>query len=276
MRTNRRASFGLRATSLVIAIAFGQPTATATQPVRVGGSGMAFAAVELLAEKHAAVGGSVGVKVLPSLGTPGGIKALVEREIDVAIVTSRLTPELEAKGFHEGVCFMTPLVFATSHPQPQNLSMAQLSQIYSDPRPVWPDGMPIKVILRSRVGSTYPYLTRIVPGLKEAFDIAYKRPGIPVGATDQENVEIAQRAAGSLAIATLMQIRGEQLKLATVAIDGIVPNVRNIATGAYPFSMRVCLITVVEPSVEIARLIAYARSADGRALIENLGAEVVE
>ncbi|MCC6470832.1 MAG: substrate-binding domain-containing protein [Alphaproteobacteria bacterium] len=247
------------------------------EPVRIGGTGMALAAMNLLAATPTANGqGRFDVLVLPSLGTAGGIKALVDREIDIAVIARPLKPEEQAKGIRAQACLVTPFVLATTHPRRQQLSLASLPRIYASDRPTWPDGTVIKIIMRSPSGSENPYITSIVPGLAEAFQIAYKQRGMPVGATDQENADLAQRAAGSLAITTLLQIRSERLKLNPIAIDGVMPSRANVASGAYPLKMPVCLVTAAEPRQDVARFIDHLRSAEGRALIESLDAAFID
>ncbi len=91
----------------------------------------------------------------------------------------------------------TALVFAANHQdQGYGIRSAELPALFRDPRPTWPDGTPLKLILRARSGSEYPYLIKAVPGMSAALDEAHQRRGIPMGATDQENADLALRTAG--------------------------------------------------------------------------------
>jgi len=242
----------------------------AASTVRVGGTGAGLAAVQRMGELFVAAHPGIQVQVLPSLGTPGGLKALGERAIDVAIAGRSLKPAERAAGASEALCVTTALVFASSHAAPPGIATADLPGLFSDPRPTWPDGSPLKPILRSRAGSEVPYLAAAVPGLGPAFDAAYKRPGMPIGATDQENAELAVKVAGSFAITTLLQIRAERLNLRVLPLDGVVPSAATIADKSYPFAMPICLVLPAAPSADAKAFVDYVGSPASAALLRSL------
>lgn len=252
------------------------PASQAAEIVRVGGTGAGLAAMRLIGDQVKAVHPEIQTEVLPSLGTSGGIRALSENAIQIAVALRAPNPTERQAGLQEGACATTALVFASSHPKPPGLTRAQLPGIYSAAAPTWSDGTPLRVILRSRDGSENPYLVKALPGMESAFATAYRYAGIPVGATDQENADLAQRTEGSLAVITLLQLRAERLKLAVVALDGIAPGSETLANESYPMPIRLCLFLPASPSSGAARFIAYVKSAPGKALLRGLGAEPSE
>lgn len=245
----------------------------ATEVVRIGGTGAGLAYMQQVGDRIAVAQPEIRAEVLPSLGTPGGIKALAAREIEIAIAARDLKPEETAQGIREAACMTTALIFATSHPNPSGVTRAQLPELFANPSPAWPDGRPLKVILRSRAGSENPYLIAAVPGMESALAAAYKRPGMPIGSTDQENVEIAERTAGSFAITTLLQILAERLRLRAVPLDGIAPSAQTLSDRTYPLPLRLCLLLSASPSAGATRIIDFVRSAEGQALTRAVGAE---
>jgi phosphate transport system substrate-binding protein len=240
--------------------------------VRIGGTGMALAAMQSAGEGLAATQPDISTKVLPSLGTPGGLKALGQGAIDLAVIGRPLTADEKAKELVDAGCTTTALLFATSHPRPHGITTAQLPGIYADERPSWPDGGPLKIILRSRAGSENAYLTAAIPGMAAALDTAYQRRGIPVATTDQENAEQASRIAGSFAIMTMLQMRAEKLELRPVALDGVLPSAETVADKTYPLSVSVCLVLPARPKPAAEKFVAYLKSGAGRALLTSLGA----
>ena len=127
------------------------------------------------------------MEVLASLGTLGVSRRLAEGTIDIGLSGRGLKPEEIAKGVREAACMTTALVFAANHPdQGYGIRSAELPALFRDPRPTWGDGKPLKLILRARSGSEYPYLIKVVPGMNAALDEAHQRRGIPMGATDRE------------------------------------------------------------------------------------------
>src|SRR4051812_2150580 len=66
--------------------------------VSIGGTGMALAAMQQVGESLTAADPSMRVEMLPSLGTPGGLRALAERAIDIAVIGRSLNAEERARG----------------------------------------------------------------------------------------------------------------------------------------------------------------------------------
>ena len=249
-----------------------QPALADGAVVRVGGTGIALAALQQVGASLTAAEPGIRVDVLPSMGTPGGIKALVEGAIDVAVVARALKPEEKAKGVAEAACLTTALVFASSHKAAQGITRAQLPDLYADPAPKWPDGLRLKIILRSRAGSENPYLVAAIPAMGPALDAAFKRPGMPVASTDQDNVKLAAQVTGSFAMMTLLQLKAENLDLQALDLDGIAASAATIANGTYPFPIRICALLPAEPAPAAARFVAHLRSAAGKTIVASLGA----
>jgi len=263
----------LRASVLSVATIGGITLASVTssaEPVRIGGTGIGLAMMERIGESLSAANPSFSFKVLPSLGTPGGLKALAEDAVDVAITARDLNANERATGVREAVCVTTALIFATSHKKPQNLALADLPAIYANPAPKWPDGTPLKIILRSRAGSENPYLFKLVPGLEGPLLDAYKRRGMPVGATDQDNAELATQIAGSFAIMTLLQLKSEKLRLNILPVNGVVPSTTTLADQTYPMPVRVCLALRSNATADMVRLIEHLKSEPGLEILRSL------
>jgi phosphate transport system substrate-binding protein len=246
---------------------------TPATPVRVGGTGMGLELMRAIGEQVEKATPGIRVQVLPSLGTTGGIKALAAKAIDIAIATRRAGAEEAAAGIETAACLNTALIFATSRGESFDIKTADLPALYREAEPRWPDGRPLKVILRSRTGSEVPYLIKTFPALEEAFAVAYRRPGIPVGATDQENAVLAQRTADSFAVTTLLQVRAEKLSLTPLSLDGVAPTPQTIANGSYPMPLQVCLLVGRDASAAVHRVASHITTPAGRRLARTFGAE---
>jgi len=204
---------------------------------------------------------------------PGRHQALGAGAIDVAIAARPLKDTEKGSGIAEAACLTTAMVFVTSRHAAPGISLSSLPRLYGDAEPRWPDGQPLKVILRSPAGSENPYLMRLVPGMEEALAKAFARPGIPVGATDQENVALAAQIEGSFAIATLLQVKAERLNLLPLVIDGVTPGPKTLADGTYPMPLKVCFLLPARPAAGAAKFIAFMRSPAGQEIIRENGGE---
>jgi len=244
--------------------------------VRIGGTGIGLRAMERLGEQLADSNAEIAVHVLPSLGTSGGINALLGGAIDIALAARPITPAERQKGLAQAACMTTALVFATpkapANGMDEALTSERLPALYADPHPLWPDRSPMKIILRSQAGSEVPYLIEKIPAMAAAFEQAYKRGGLPVSMTDQENVDLAMKIQGSLAITTLLQIRAENLALRPLRFDGVDPTAASSADGSYPLPLQMCLFATGTPAPGAARFVAHMKTPNGTALLRGFGA----
>lgn len=245
-----------------------------TAPVRVGGTGMGLALMRAVGDQVERAAPDIHVQVLPSLGTAGGINALAAKAIDIAIATRPAGADETTAGIETVTCLSTALIFATSRSESFDIKTVDLPALYREANPQFPDGRPLKVILRSRTGSEVPYLIQRFPALEEAFAVAYRRTGIPVGATDQENAVLAQRTANSFAITTLLQVRAEKLNLTPLSLNGVMPVPQTIADGSYPMPLKVCLLVARDAGPPVRRTASYITTPAGRKLVRAFGAEV--
>jgi len=242
----------------------------------VSGTGISLGIAHALGKQLRAAHPDIRVEVLPSMGSGGGLKALRDGVIDVSFSARKLKPEEAGWGHREAGCMRTPLLFATTRPDPGGLNRDELPALYRDPAPNWPDGSPLKAILRSRSGSELPYLAAQVPGLGDAFAAAFARPETAIGTTDQVNAGLVASIKGSVGIMSLMQVRSEGLHVNPLAIDGVAPSPATVADGSYPFSLRVCQILPKAPKPAALKFAAQLQSPAGRALIVDMGATPVE
>jgi len=246
---------------------------SAQDAVRVGGTGIGLKLAAIIGEALHGADAGVVTTVFPSMGTPGGIKALNAGAIDVAVAARPLKDAEKTTGIREAACLTTALAFVTSRHEAPGITLETLPEIYADAEPRWPDGQPLKIILRSPAGSENPYLVRLVPGMEAALAAAFRRPGIPVGATDQENTALAMQIEGSFAIATLLQIRSERLNLTPLAVNGVEPGPKTLADGSYPMPIRVCFLLPGKPTGGAVTFIDYMRSPAGQEILRRHGGE---
>ena len=96
--------------------------------------------------------------------------------------------------------------------------------------------------------------------MAEAIEAARRRVKVPIAATDQDNVALAQRVPGSLTGATLTQPETEQNHLQVIAIDGVKPTLANFESGAYRFGEVFYFIVGNRSAPETQDFIASLRS----------------
>lgn len=241
-------------------------TATAEE-LRLGGTGAGLANIQSLAEAFAASRPGLGVKFVPSLGSSGGIKALLAGVLDVSVSARRLKDEESAKGAVAVEYARTPFVFATRSKVVSGFSLSKLVQMYAGDVDEWPDGSPVRLVLRPTTDSDTQLLRAMSEDMSRAVDRAYARPGFIEVQTDQDNADALESVSGSIGTATLGQIIAENRSLRVLAVDGVEPRAAAAAAGRYPFLKVLFLVVRSDASPLVAQFVAYAQSPEARAIL---------
>jgi len=241
-------------------------------PLRIGGTGMALAAMKQLGEAFTAMPAGTSVTVLPSLGTGGGLAAAAAGAIDLALAARALNDAERAKGLHGFAYAQTPMAFVV-HPgvSVRGLGLPEIVSIFSGAMSAWPDGTPIRLIRREPSDADWSMLRTISPGMAEAVRVALERPGLLTVATDQENADALERIAGSFGVMSIGQVVAEARRVAALDLDGVPPTLDALAAGRYPLA-RTLHIAWREPSrADIANFLAFLRSRPASDAMARLG-----
>ena len=245
------------------------PAAAAAEPLRVGGTGAAFGLLQRLGDAFSARSGIKVVNV-PSLGSSGAIRALAENKLDVVVSGRPLTSDEIAQGLVAAAVLRTPYFIVSSHGNPIELSSADLAALYAKPAATWPDGAPVRVILRPRSDSDSDLMAALFPGMGDALEAARRRPEVPTAATDQDNLELAERIPNSLTGMTATQFETEgHHHLRPVTLDGVEPSFANYENGRYRYGKNLYLITRSAGGPDVGRFLEFVRSAEGVKLLRD-------
>lgn len=242
--------------------------AVAAEPVRVGGTGGAFGLLQRLGVAFSA---SSGIKVVnvPSLGSGGGLRALAENKIDVAVSGRALRPDEIAKGLAAVVTVRTPYFIVTSHRNPPGVKSDEVASLYAKPDATWADGSPVRILLRPRSDSDTDLMGELFPGMAQALEAARSRPDVPTAATDQDNGDLAERISGSLTGMTGTQLKMEGRRLRAVALDGVEPTFANYEKGAYRYGKKLYFVVKGAGSPDAGRFIDFVRSSEGMKVLRE-------
>ena len=243
-------------------------SAHANDSIKIGGTGAATELLRRLGSAFLGQGG-IAVDVVPSLGSSGGISAVVDGVLDLAVSGRALKAEESSKGLAVPLTLRTPFVLASSHPKPDGLRAAELPDAFVSERAAWSDGTAIRVILRPRSESDTALIGELFPGVASAIEKARRRPDIPIAATDQDNADLAEHTPGSLVGSTFMQIKAERRNLRAVAIDGIEPTFENFERGHYRYQKVLYFVTRVQVGATTERFVDFLRSAEGQRLLRE-------
>ncbi|SHJ11983.1 phosphate ABC transporter substrate-binding protein, PhoT family [Desulfatibacillum alkenivorans DSM 16219] len=240
--------------------------------VAAGGTGSALGAVHLLAKAYMAEHPGVSVKVLPSLGSGGGINALVKKRIDVSLSVRPLKDKEKAQGLWQRVYARAPFVFATTAvSSSENMTYHQLEGIYSGRIQSWPDGSPIHLIVRPAQESDTLFIKSMTPELDKAVDKALARRGMMFAVTDQDTADLLESNKGALASLSLGQIMAEKRAVKVLSLEGAPPLIDGKVNPEYPYFKTYYMIFRPGMSPAAQQFADFVFSERGIKILEDTG-----
>ena len=238
--------------------------------IRIGGTGSAMGAFKHLAEAFQKIRPDIEITLIPNLGSSGAIKALQADALELALSARGLKSGEHA--LHAEELGRTPLVIATGMYNPISvLSLEKLARVLEGKLTTWPDGRPLRLILRPESDSETVYLRAISPRMERAVAAAHARRGLHVALTDQDAANALEKIPGAIGLSTLALIVSEQRKLKPLALDGKQPSLATLARGEYPYFKPVFAITPARPSAAATAFIAFVKSRQGKQVLAANG-----
>ena len=246
--------------------AAGEPTL-----LRIGGTGMALATMRQISEEFGATPPGVAIKVLPSLGTGGGLAAAADGAIGIALSARALNDAERAKGLRSLAYARTPIAFVSSRVGMRGLTLSQVAAILAGSTLAWPDGTPIRLVRRDPSDADWTLLRGLSADMTAAVTVALSRVGLLTVATDQENADALERLTGSFGMMSLGQIRAESRKVVPLNLDDEAPEVAAIAAGRYKLSRTLYAVWRDPPTPEVAGFLTFLRGQWTSDLLIRLG-----
>lgn len=240
--------------------------------IRIGGTGGASASVKELAKTFQKRHHGVNIVFVPSLGSTGGINAVIAGSIDLGL-SSRTVKDSELRQGAVAVRYArTPFVFVTAHKvDGAGFTLSRMTSIYSGEIKSWPDGAPIRVILRPENDSDTYSLRSMSAEMAKAVRTAISRQGMIIAMTDQESADAVEKIRGSIGTSTLTQIISEKRALNLVPLNGVTPSAKTLANGTYPFYKDLFLVTRPRPPALVKTFVEFVTSPEGKAILTRTG-----
>ncbi|NKE45226.1 hypothetical protein HB662_10585 [Roseomonas frigidaquae] len=248
----------------------GPARAMQTMPLRLGGSGMGLAITRMLLDLDGRAGEALGITVLSSLGTSGGLAALSGGRIDLAVVSRDLSPAEISAGLAALPFARTPIGFATRQDTPVDaVTTAQAAALLAGGTREWSQGVPVRLVRRDRSETDWIRAGLSSPILAEAMERAHDRPGLAVAVSDQDNADLLERLPGSFGLTTLGQTLSEYRGLRLLPLDGVAPEVAALQSGRYRMARSIRLAWRRDAPPWVTEFVGFlATPQAGRTLLE--------
>ena len=240
--------------------------------IAIAGTGSGAGTLRALAIGHAKAKPDINITVLPSMGSAGGIKALIAGRIAIAVSARRLTEAERQSGLAELEIARTPLIIAVGDKNPvTRLTVHELASMYAGPNARWPDGTPVRPVLRPIEDSDTTVLKAIAPEVASAVNAALKRDGMMIASSDSDAADALERVPGAIGTTTLALVVSENRKLKAVVLDGQVASTKGLAENRYPYQKKLYLITKADAPQEVTAFLHFIKSPGGRRILINNG-----
>lgn len=244
----------------------------ADSAIRIGGNGSGLGAMKLLAKAYQKKHPEAKITVVPSLGSSGGIAALTQGALDLAISTRPLTAVEQGEGARAAEYARSPFLFAAHrNVSKTGVTTDELIRIYHHEILRWPDGTRIRLVLRPEYDTVTTLLKQISPAMDRAVQRAQARPGMVIAVTDLDAGDAIAIMPGALAGTTLTEILAEGRKVNMLSYNGVKPTLENLSNGSYPLVKRFYLVTTAKASAQVQQFAAFVRSVKGRQILANSG-----
>ena len=251
----------------------GSALASAKETLVITGTGSSIGTMELMAKAFQKKHPDVIVRVLPSIGSTGGIKAVDDDKIDIGLSYRPLKPEERSAKIGEEPYGRTAFIFGVQDTNPtKGLTLAEIEGIYAGKRNTWPGGTPIRLILRPISDGMSAYLAGINTGLKSTSEKAHSIPGVYVANTDQEAATQIEKTPGSFGTTSSSVVAAEKRKIKALSVDGVAPTLPNVSTGKYPYAITLSLVYKKDKyKGTVKDFMEFVFSSDGKKLLSGNG-----
>ena len=247
-------------------------TVPAETVVKIGGTGSALGSMTRVAEAYEKFHPGIRIRILPSLGSTGAVKAVLGGGIDLAIASLPLTEAERRQGAAEVEYARSPFAFITNAKVDKKaVTTREMEDIYSGRKSAWPDGGRIRLILRPEKDMDSRLLRGISPAMEQAVKAAMARPGMIVAITNQESTAAVARTPGALGGATLTEVISEKQPVNILSFNGVKPSVKAIADRSYPLVKPFYLVTTPKTPAEARQFATFVFSPAGRKILTKSG-----
>jgi phosphate transport system substrate-binding protein len=240
--------------------------------LKIGGTGAAIATITQVATAYQKKHPGVRFVFPPSLGSTGGIKAVIAGALDVGLSSRALTEAERRHGLVLAEYARTPLLLVTSHQGAGlNFTLKQIAALYNGETQSYPDGTPIRLIMRPEVEIDIHLIRGLSPEMDQAVQKAQSREGMIVAVNDQDNGELLEQTMGAIGWITQAQLISEGRQVIPLPLDNILPSEANFASGKYPLFKSFSVVTAAQASPLVNSFLEFLASAEGRAILLKNG-----
>jgi phosphate transport system substrate-binding protein len=243
----------------------------------VPGTGACEVILTELAEAYNLGNPEEPINIPPSIGSGGGIKAVLDGEAQLARVARRLKAEEEQQGLVSLVFARDAVAFVVGkRVEISNMNAGQLAAIFTGKIDNWKDvgagEGSIRVVGREPGDSS---LSVIQEHLKEFKEIAFT-PKAKIILYDRETVETLAKYKNSVGFIPLSAAKWAEGAIKQISLDGVAPTRVNVLAGTYRLVEDFAFVYKNELRPGAGRFVEFVFSEEGKKILEKNGLIAVD
>lgn len=257
---------------IIIALLFLLQSTAAIADLVIGGDDANAALIQLFADHFEKNMHHGHVKIISTLGSKGGITALNDRKVQIAMVTRLLSKAEEAFNYISVPYAKSCLVFVVNPKvtlAEDNLTPDSLEQIYAGTKTMWSDKKTIQVIFQPRDDSGSELLMIYFPKLKPLFEKAWTTGMWRMDTGGKKNLALIEKIDNSFGWINQTELTASKSPARPIKFNGIMPRASAAESAIYPL-VEVSTLVYKEPaSQDVKDFIALVKSEIGSQILRQ-------
>ena len=236
--------------------------------LRLAGSGAFLPLARALGEAWQKTSAAdLRVVVEDSIGSGGGVRAVVDGAADIGLVSRPLNVgESRLDLVVIPVAIDAVLIAANPDIPVAGVTTPELVSLYGGETRRFSDGSPAAVLLRDR-GESANLALDLLPGMPAARERSYAvagRLGFPVLYHDDAMIAAVALTPGALGVSSLGLLHASRIPLKILALDGRLPSVEALANHAWPLTRTLSFVMRKDRAERARPFLHFAFSDDAR------------
>jgi phosphate transport system substrate-binding protein len=257
---------------VLIMVLLSYSSAYSDDVIRIGGTGVALGTMRQLALEFEKKNPDIHIRFKRSIGSSGAITSVSKNGLDIGLLSRQLKPEELELSLNVIEYAKSPFVFISGARVPiRNINESELVELYQRKILTWPNGEPVRIVLRPIADSDNIVARRISPAMAAALDNLLYKEGMLVALTNQDAVDIVSKTPGTLGFSSLTQITTEVNAARVLKFNNVSPSLSALANGTYPLSHTLSFVTRKPASASVSKFIAFVFSPKGASILKKTG-----